>query len=823
MFHRSAVESASCGVCRATMPLGGIPLVTELLVEPNMDEANGTSPAGIAAHIGYLCRGEHAPKTDKCAKPCVSFLLGAGFSKSAGVPTAKEMVADPLRTHPLLQNAGSPAQGQSDYAFLMSQLPPAQRTQIIRNAIDKACDAVTGRLKINWAHLLLAAMVDHGYIHRILTTNFDPLVVEALAIMGQPIRTFDLTAAAAFQPGVLERGSVVYLHGQSHGLWLANTVEEMKRVEEYLPQVLGEAISESLLIVVGYSGENDPVLNALASIRQFPNRLYWIHYSNVSKEPCKQAMKIITDKSREAFLVNGYTADNFMRELVLEELKVSLPEIVLNPLSAVSNTLKRIMALPDRDNEPSGSDPVKEAGNLVARYIDAEADVRAARLAIEIAMASATRDVERLNELLTSVNALPPKDIETRKQMANALLSVVGKLIESQRFGDAKAFLDNVGRLGTTEPHWGAVMWAVLLVAEAKAKSGAEADALFAQAYEKYNAALSIKPDMYEALYNWGNALYGQAKTKSGTGADALFAQAYEKYNAALSIKPDTYEVFFNWGNALSDQAKAKSGTEADALFAQAYERYNAALTLKPDKHEAFFNWGNALFGQAKTKTDAEADRLFALAYEKYAAALRIKPDMHEAFFNWGDALFDQAKTKNGAEGDALYAQAYEKYNAALSIKPDMHEAFVNWGNALYGQAKTKRGADADALFAQAYEKYGAALRVKPDGHEALNNWGAALTDQAKTKSGAEADALFAQAYEMYNAALRIRPEMPELYYNLACLAALRKDVTHCLEQLRKWRDLCPQPRKQNIDTEHDFDAVRANREFQEFGKSLPE
>jgi Tfp pilus assembly protein PilF len=209
--------------------------------------------------------------------------------------------------------------------------------------------------------------------------------------------------------------------------------------------------------------------------------------------------------------------------------------------------------------------------------------------------------------------------------------------------------------------------------------------------------------------------------------------------------------------------------------------------------------------------------------YGKYEAALKIKPDKHETLNNWGAALSGQAKTKSGAEADALFAQACEKYDAALKIKPDKHETLKNWGIALSDQAKTKNGAEADRLFAQAYEKYGAALKIKSDEYWALNNWGAALSDQAKTKSGAEADALFAQAYEMYNAALRIRPEMPELYYNLACLAALRKDVTHCLEQLRKWRDLCPQPRKQNIDTEHDFDAVRANREFQEFGKSLPE
>jgi hypothetical protein len=40
------------------------------------------------------------------------------------------------------------------------------------------------------------------------------------------------------------------------------------------------------------------------------------------------------------------------------------------------------------------------------------------------------------------------------------------------------------------------------LADQAKQKTGAEADALFTAAGEKYQAALAIKPDDHEALYN---------------------------------------------------------------------------------------------------------------------------------------------------------------------------------------------------------------------------------------------------------------------------------------------------------------------------------
>ena len=93
----------------------------------------------------------------------VTFLVGAGFSASAGIPTAGQMVKT-LRAHPLLRNAGAVPPEKSEYAFLMGKLPPDERVEVIRNAIRQAEDPNTKRLKINWAHLLLATLVDAGYV-----------------------------------------------------------------------------------------------------------------------------------------------------------------------------------------------------------------------------------------------------------------------------------------------------------------------------------------------------------------------------------------------------------------------------------------------------------------------------------------------------------------------------------------------------------------------------------------------------------------------------------------------------------------------------------
>src|SRR5207253_1017600 len=123
-----------------------------------------------------------------------------------------------------------------------------------------------------------------------------------------------------------------------------------------------------------------------------------------------------------------------------------------------------------------------------------------------------------------------------------------------------------------------------------------------------------------------GNRLADEGLERGGAGADALFTQAYQEFEAGLGVKPDMHEALNNWGNALFNQAKLKEGAEADQLLTTACEKYEAALALKPDAHAALNNWGSALLRQATMKDGAEADRLFAEAEEKFFSAETLRP-----------------------------------------------------------------------------------------------------------------------------------------------------------------------------------------------------
>ena len=129
---------------------------------------------------------------------------------------------------------------------------------------------------------------------------------------------------------------------------------------------------------------------------------------------------------------------------------------------------------------------------------------------------------------------------------------------------------------------WSHVMRGNIFFGQAKTKAGADADRLWVLVGEKYAAALAIKPDMHEALYNWGLLLDAQARTKSGAEADRLFSRAEEKYAAALAIKPDFHEAYNSWAEDLLSQAEGKSKEVTEGLLRQAEERARKAESLAP-------------------------------------------------------------------------------------------------------------------------------------------------------------------------------------------------------------------------------------------------
>ena len=657
----------------------------------------------------------------------------------------------------------------------MDCLLPAQRDELLKRYVDEA--------KINVTHIYLAQLLKEGFVDYVLTVNFDNLMLRALALYNIFPATYDMAILKDLTTTTFKEKSVVYLHGQNHGLWLLNTPEEMDKVKTIVPRIFDTIKNRRPWVFIGYSGE-DPVFEHIKNLGRFDNGLYWVTYND--NNPNENVQKFLSAPNTNAFFIKGYDSDSFILKLN-SALGLGQPSIVDKPFTALKEMLNEIVDIDDKEYFKGVKErleiskrQVEEAiqqyyFGIVESTIDIKNNAEIDLLKKEIInLLIAEKYQEKvISDLEVRVKGIPDENLQS---LLSGLYSdwgnYLGNLAETKEGKEAEELyhqaFEKYQKAIEIKPdyHEAYNNWGTDLGNLAKTKEGKEAEELYHQSFEKYQKAIEIKPDKHEAFYNWGTDLGNLAKTKEGKEAEELYHQAFEKYQKAIEIKPDNHEAYNNWGTDLGNLAKTKEGKEAEELYHQAFEKYQKAIEIKPDYHEAYNNWGNCLGNLAKTKEGKEAEELYHQSFEKYQKAIEIKPDYHEAFYNWGTYLGNLAETKEGKEAEELYHQSFEKYQKAIEIKPDYHEAYNNWGNYLGNLAETKEGKEAEELYHQSFEKYQKAIEIKPDYHEAFYNWGTDLGNLAKTKEGKEAEELYHQSFEKYQKAIEIKPDNHEAYNN---------------------------------------------------------
>ncbi|PPK74360.1 import receptor subunit TOM20-like [Methylobacter tundripaludum] len=676
------------------------------------------------------------------------FFLGAGASKTGGIPLAGEIVTDILKNHSDNPRIKSLKTDEKTYPKLMECLGSDGQNKLLKGYIDAS--------KINVTHIYLAQLIKEGYVDYMLTVNFDNLMLKALALFNEFPSTYDMAILKDLTTTTFKEKSVVYLHGQHHGLWLLNTKDEMAKVREIITPILHSIKDQRPWVFIGYSG-SDPIFEHIKSLGRFDNGLYWVaHYD---EKPCEAVCNGLLKKSNtNAFVIEGYDADSFMLKLN-SELGLPQPEIIDKPFSSIRSLLNNIVDIDDKEHFKGVKQRLEiakaqvteaiqqfEQGNIETTdkiLANTESDL----LKKEIIDLIINEDYQQDKIDQIAVKAVPLKNDEINNLIANLYFN----------------WGTDIGSLTDT-------------------KSGDEAEALYQQAFDKFHKTIEIKPNDGDAFYNWGTYLLNLANTKSDDQAEALYRQAIEKFSMATDIKPDSHQAFNNWGNTLDRLANIRLGDEAEALYQQAFGKYLRAIEINPSKNEAFNNWGNSLGLFANTKSGDQAEVLYQQAFDKFHKAIDIKPDYHVAFCNWGTYLGNLAKTKSSDQAKDLYRQAFNKYRKAVEIKPDYHEAFYNWGTNLSHLAKTKSGDEAETLYQQAFDKYQKAIDIKPDKHEAFNNWGNDLLNLAKTQSGDQAETLYQQALEKLQKAV----ELGGSCYNLACTYAVMQDKDNALLYLNR-------------------------------------
>jgi hypothetical protein len=235
------------------------------------------------------------------------WLLGAGSSASAGIPTAWDMIWEFKQRLYVSQRRVSPAmvadlanlavrlsiqsfidaQGKypspgapDEYAALFEAVYPSEGDR--RTYIS---GKVTGA-KPSYGHIALATLMKAGHTRVVWSTNFDALVADACA------KVYDgtgyLTTVALDAPALGREvfsdemwPAEIKLHGDFRSRRLKNTNDELRQQDASLRDLLVQACGRSGLIVSGYSGRDDSIMDALeAALDQataFPGGLFWLH------------------------------------------------------------------------------------------------------------------------------------------------------------------------------------------------------------------------------------------------------------------------------------------------------------------------------------------------------------------------------------------------------------------------------------------------------------------------------------------------------------------------------------------------------------------
>ncbi len=222
-----------------------------------------------------------------------AWLLGAGASASAGIPTGYDMITDfkkqlfcqlsgtsrkqvdcndPLwmeRIHLLLASRSAlPQPGDpSEYAatFEAVYATPEERRAYIDQAVTKGTPS--------FAHRALAAMITSKAVPCVFTTNFDAMIETATTVTDQLLNASaraNLTVAgidnAARAELCLKESRwplLAKMHGDYQSVELKNTSEELASQDRKMRHVLTTACGRFGLIIVGYSGRDQSVMNAM--------------------------------------------------------------------------------------------------------------------------------------------------------------------------------------------------------------------------------------------------------------------------------------------------------------------------------------------------------------------------------------------------------------------------------------------------------------------------------------------------------------------------------------------------------------------------------
>lgn len=298
----------------------------------------------------------------------ICLMLGAGASISSGMPTAQRCIWEwkqdifvtnnpTLREsvgelslpgtkiriqHWLDQRGGYPVlDSPEEYSFYAKECYQTgqDRRSYFQSYVAKA--------KPHIGYQILPQLVKAGIIRTVWTTNFDGLTGRACAASDViHIEVGIDTVNRATRQHINGELRVVSLHGDFRYDELKNTSEELQLQEAELRKEFLHELSDHDLIVIGYSGRDQSLMDILveAYSETNPSRLYWCGYGQEISEPVSDLLSRASLVKRDAFYVATEGFDDIISRLALRLLEGEILENAKQVLVASTESVKKPMA-----------------------------------------------------------------------------------------------------------------------------------------------------------------------------------------------------------------------------------------------------------------------------------------------------------------------------------------------------------------------------------------------------------------------------------------------------------------------------------------------
>lgn len=273
------------------------------------------------------------------------WFLGAGTSRTAGLPTATDLIWDlkhryyclhenqDLHSHDINNSAikqkiqaymdskGFPAfWSPEEYSFYFDLTfgndDEAQQSYIHDALADE-------KISLNIGHRVLAALMEMGQARIVFTTNFDGVIETAFAaVTGKNLSAFHLEGSYAALDALNAERFPLYakVHGDFRYQSIKNLTEDLCSNDSEIQKCFLAAATRYGLVVSGYSGRDGNVMSmfrdALDQNNAFPHGLFWtVPRISRAEENIRKLIAYAKEKSVRAHLVETGTFDEMLSKI----------------------------------------------------------------------------------------------------------------------------------------------------------------------------------------------------------------------------------------------------------------------------------------------------------------------------------------------------------------------------------------------------------------------------------------------------------------------------------------------------------------------------